>query len=52
MKKHLERITNAAQGKDNLMPVFIDAVENKVTLGEIADSLRGVFGLFKETITI
>lgn len=52
VKKHLERITNAAQGKDNLMPVFIDAVENKVTLGEIADSLRGVFGLFKETITI
>jgi methylmalonyl-CoA mutase, N-terminal domain len=52
VKSHLERITNAAQGKDNLMPVFIDAVENKVTLGEIADSLRGVFGLFKETITI
>ena len=52
VKKHLERITNAAQGKDNLMPVFVDAVENKVTLGEIADSLRGVFGLFKETITI
>ncbi len=49
---HLERIRNAAQGRDNLMPIFVDAVEGRVTLGEISDALRGVFGLFKETITI
>ncbi len=28
----------------NLMPVVIEAVENEVTLGEISDELRGVFG--------
>ena len=52
VRKHLERVKNAAQGSENLMPVFVDAVESKVTLGEISDTLRGVFGLFKETITI
>ncbi len=49
---HKERVRNAAETGANLMPVFVDAVENKVTLGEIADELRSVFGLFKETITI
>jgi methylmalonyl-CoA mutase, N-terminal domain len=52
VKKHLERIRNAAEGRENLMPLFVDAVEANVTLGEISDSLRGVFGLYKETITI
>jgi methylmalonyl-CoA mutase, N-terminal domain len=52
VKQHLERIRNAAEGHDNLMPLFVDAVEANVTLGEISDSLRGVFGLYKETITI
>jgi methylmalonyl-CoA mutase N-terminal domain/subunit len=50
--KKLLAIRNAASGKDNLMPVFIDAVENHVTLGEISEELRKVFGLFKESITL
>jgi methylmalonyl-CoA mutase N-terminal domain/subunit len=29
------------------MPVVIEAVENKCTLGEISDVLRGVFGEYK-----
>ncbi len=49
---HLEKIRNAAESNANLMPLFIDAVENKVTLGEISDALRGIFGLFRETITV
>jgi methylmalonyl-CoA mutase N-terminal domain/subunit len=52
VKTKLELLQNASQTKDNLMPVFIDCVENKVTLGEIADTLRKSFGLYKETITI
>lgn len=48
----LEKIRNAAASNDNLMPLFISAVESQVTLGEISDSLRKVFGLYKETITI
>jgi len=48
----LERIRNAAGGTTNLMPVLVDAVEAGVTLGEISDALRSVFGLYKETITV
>ncbi len=52
VKKHLDKIRSAASGRDNLIPLFIAAVEDKVTLGEISDALRAVFGLFKETITV
>jgi len=48
----LERVRTAASGTDNMMPVFISAVENHVTLGEIAEEMRKVFGLFKESITL
>jgi methylmalonyl-CoA mutase N-terminal domain/subunit len=34
------------------MPLFVDAVEAGATLGEISDTLRTVFGLYKETITV
>ena len=50
--KALARIRAAAESDENLMPVLVDAVEAGVTLGEISDSLRKVFGLFKETITV
>ena len=50
--QHLEKVRATAQDVENLMPVLVDAVEVGITLGEIADSLRSVFGLFKETITV
>ncbi|MCH8207901.1 MAG: segregation/condensation protein A [Nitrospinae bacterium] len=50
--KCLEKISAAATGNDNLMPLFVEAVENHTTLGEISDTLRKVFGQHKETITI
>ena len=40
----LDRVRNAAEGKENLMPRFIEAVQAYATLGEICDVLRGVFG--------
>ena len=43
----LESIAIAAKDGSNLMPFVIDAVENKCTLGEIADVLRKVFGEYK-----
>ena len=43
----LAAVKAAAQGTDNLMPVVIDAVENLCTLGEISDTLRGVWGEYK-----
>jgi methylmalonyl-CoA mutase N-terminal domain/subunit len=44
LRQHLE---TAAAGKENLMPPIIACVENFVTLGEISDSLRKVFGVYK-----
>jgi methylmalonyl-CoA mutase, N-terminal domain len=40
----LEKIVLTANTTENLMPIVIEAVENLCTLGEIADSLRKVFG--------
>ena len=43
----LQTLNDRASGDENLMPAVIDAVEHKVTLGEIADTLREVFGEYK-----
>jgi methylmalonyl-CoA mutase N-terminal domain/subunit len=40
----LSKIINAANGNENLMPLFIECVENDITLGEICNTLRGVWG--------
>ncbi len=41
----LERIRTAAQTPDApLMPLIVEAVETYATLGEICDTMRGVFG--------
>ncbi|MBV6397234.1 MAG: Methylmalonyl-CoA mutase [Anaerolineales bacterium] len=40
----LGRLAEAAQGTQNLMPHFIECVENNLTLGEICNTLRGVWG--------
>lgn len=39
----------AAKGTDNLMPHILACCEAKVTVGEISDTLRGVFGEYCET---
>lgn len=38
------RLASAAKGSENLMPLFIECVENKMTLGEVCNTLRGVWG--------
>ncbi|MBV4360135.1 acyl-CoA mutase large subunit family protein [Pinibacter aurantiacus] len=40
----LQELNDKANSGDNIMPTVIEAVENKCTLGEIADELRSVFG--------
>jgi len=41
---NLEKLKEAALSTENLMPFILTAVENYATLGEIADTLRAVFG--------
>ena len=43
----LQSLNDAANSDENIMPIVIEAVENKCTLGEIADTLREVFGEYK-----
>jgi methylmalonyl-CoA mutase N-terminal domain/subunit len=43
----LQEINDRAGNGENLMPAVITAVENKCTLGEIADELRAVYGEYK-----
>ncbi len=40
----LEKLKSAAMGTENLMPLFIECVENDITLGEICNTLRVVWG--------
>ena len=52
VKEKLENLKNAAQGKDNLLPFIIDAVKTYASIGEISNTLREVFGEYKENVII
>ena len=43
----LKELIKGARGTANLMPLIIEAVKANVTLGEISDALRNVFGEYK-----
>jgi methylmalonyl-CoA mutase N-terminal domain/subunit len=45
-------VRDAAAGSTNLVPPIIAAVQAHATLGEIADTLRGVFGEYRDTAGI
>jgi methylmalonyl-CoA mutase N-terminal domain/subunit len=49
VRKTLDALKRAAEGTENTMPYLVDAVRAYATLGEICDSLRGVFGTYQET---
>ena len=44
----LDAVASAAKGRENLVPRIVTAVEARATVGEIADTLRGVFGEYTE----
>jgi methylmalonyl-CoA mutase N-terminal domain/subunit len=43
------KLESAAAGPDNLMPVLIECVEGDLTLGEITNTLREVWGEYRPT---
>lgn len=47
-QEKLERLKKAAQGTENLMPYIIDAVREYVSIGEIIETLKEVFGTYQE----
>ena len=46
--RQLARLRAAGEGTENLIPIMIDCARADATLGEMVDTLRGVFGEFKE----
>jgi methylmalonyl-CoA mutase N-terminal domain/subunit len=51
-KASLQQIEAAARSGENLMPRILTAVEACATVGEISDTLRTVFGEYKEAVVI
>jgi len=48
----LQAVEDAAHTTENLMPRIVTAVEASATVGEIANTLRKVFGEYRETVVI
>jgi methylmalonyl-CoA mutase N-terminal domain/subunit len=48
VKKLLSALHESAVNGKNIMPDTINAVENYVTLGEIANTLRTVYGEYQQ----
>jgi methylmalonyl-CoA mutase N-terminal domain/subunit len=48
----LQQIEGAARSGENLMPRILTAVEANATVGEISDTMRKVFGEYKEGVVI
>jgi methylmalonyl-CoA mutase N-terminal domain/subunit len=44
----VRQLAAAAREDRNLMPPILDCVRAEVTLGEIADTLRGIWGEYRE----
>lgn len=41
------QLETAARGSDNLIPLFIECVDNQMTLGEVCNTLRSVWGEYQ-----
>lgn len=52
VSKKLMEMKNAAKGNENLIPFIIEAVKTYASIGEICNTLRSVFGEYKEHVVI
>jgi methylmalonyl-CoA mutase N-terminal domain/subunit len=50
VERHQKRLADVCRNGDNLMPPLVEAVKAQVSLGEIADVYRQVFGRYQEPI--
>jgi len=48
----LSELKKAAEGNDNLIPFIIEAVKSYSSIGEICNTLREVFGEYKEHVIV
>ncbi len=52
VERGLQALRQAAESDTNLMPPILDAVRAYATLGEMCDVLRGVFGVYEESVQV
>ena len=52
VKEVLNKLHYTAQRDENLMPLMIEAMKNYVTLGEVTEVLKQVYGEYKELIVV
>lgn len=48
----LARLADVAQGEENLFPAVLDAAGSGATLGEISDTLRNLWGVYREQVVL
>ncbi len=48
----LVKLEEAASGNENVLPLILDCVEALATVGEIGNRLRGIWGEYREAVTI
>ena len=51
-RETLRQVEDAARSAENVMPRIMAAVEAYATVGEISDTLRRVFGEYKESVVV
>ncbi|MCX5658758.1 MAG: methylmalonyl-CoA mutase family protein [Planctomycetota bacterium] len=51
VKNALEAVARGAKGSENLMPLILEAVRAYASVGEICNTLRGVFGEHQESFS-
>jgi methylmalonyl-CoA mutase, N-terminal domain len=51
-RQSLDAVTSAARDGSNLVPPIIAAVEAKATVGEISDTMRSVFGEYRDAAAL
>jgi methylmalonyl-CoA mutase N-terminal domain/subunit len=47
VNRALEQVKKSASGIDNMMPAIIEAVRYEATVGEISETMRGIFGTYR-----
>ena len=48
VKEYLEKLKEAAKGKENLMPYILNCVREYASIGEIMQTLKEIFGTYRE----
>jgi len=48
----VDRVKDCARSGENLMPAILEAVESYCTVGEIAASMREVYGEYRESVVV